>query len=60
MAVDPVAFTLLADWCIDLSAGSFAAAFLVTTQRPLNARVILTDLLYSVAFFLLAFILTSV
>jgi len=61
MELDPVFLTLLADWCVNLSAGWFAAAIIVPVSgnrpRETNERFIVENTLNAVAFFASAYIL---
>ncbi|HLD25927.1 MAG TPA: hypothetical protein VJC05_02720 [Candidatus Andersenbacteria bacterium] len=56
MTLDPTLLSVIADVITDLSAGAFAAAFLVpiTSQRPQDKNVDLTVLNLALALFCLA------
>lgn len=63
MVIEPPLLQLAADWCINLSAGWFAAAVIIPAlskdeqSKQLQQVVILENMLFAVAFFGLAYIL---
>jgi hypothetical protein len=60
MTFNPALLPLLADWMINVSAGYFAVDVVFTTQRRLPTKLSIMNLLYSLAFFFLAYILTTI
>jgi len=64
MLANPILLSLIADVCVNLCAGWFGAAFIIpaTQERPkaLNDRLIAVNLIYALAFFVVAYILKSV
>lgn len=64
MVDEQILLAVIAEWCVNLSAGWFGAAFIVpaTARRPLaiNERVVLEDIVLALAFILAAYILRSI
>ena len=61
MTLDPTLSAVLSDWLINLSAGLFAAAFVIpaTTRRPIkhNQFLVMINLVGALAYFLAGYIL---
>lgn len=63
MPSNPILFSVIADICINLSAGWFGAVFLISEiqERPQpKDRLMAENLVYAMAFSLVAYILRSV
>lgn len=63
MSIDLVLLTIVADWCVNLSAGWFGAAFIVPafSDKPptVNRWLMVEDLLFAVPFLGVAYILNN-
>lgn len=61
MSIDTVLLTTVADWCVNLSAGWFGAAFIVPAfserSQEFNRRLFLINILFALAYLLFAYIL---
>lgn len=63
MTLDPVLLTLAADWCVNISAGWFAAAVITPAAsdkpRYFNQWLVILNIVFALAFYGAAYIITT-